>query len=105
MSYYSSSRLFKTDIPIIPILICYLAVMSIITLIMYGHDKSAAKHHKHRIPEKTLYLMNLLGGAAGGWIGMYLFRHKTKHKNCYAVQLISALLWCGITAFVIIRTV
>lgn len=32
-----------------------------------------------RIPEKMLFGVSLLGGSAGTWAGMYLFRHKTKH--------------------------
>lgn len=32
-----------------------------------------------RIPEKVLFGVSLLGGSAGTWAGMYLFRHKTKH--------------------------
>lgn len=42
-------------------------------------DKSRAKKHKWRIPEKTLFIFVLLGGGIGGTIGMYIFRHKTKH--------------------------
>ena len=42
-------------------------------------DKYRAVHHKYRIAEKKLFLVALIGGAIGGTIGMYLFRHKTKH--------------------------
>jgi uncharacterized membrane protein YsdA (DUF1294 family) len=44
-----------------------------------GIDKSKAKHHAWRIPEKELFLISLLGGSIGTWAGMYIFRHKTKH--------------------------
>ena len=46
---------------------------------MMGMDKHRAVHHKNRIAEKKLFLVALIGGAIGGTIGMYLFRHKTKH--------------------------
>ena len=42
-------------------------------------DKSRAIKGKWRIPEKSLFLVSLLGGSLGTWAGMYLFRHKTKH--------------------------
>lgn len=42
-------------------------------------DKSRAIKGKWRIPEKSLFLMSILGGSIGTWAGMYLFRHKTKH--------------------------
>ena len=42
-------------------------------------DKRKAIKHRYRIPEKTLFLVSLLGGSIGTLAGMYLFRHKTKH--------------------------
>ncbi len=57
----------------------YLVIMNIIGLVVMGLDKSKAKRHVWRIPEKTLFFVSLLGGSIGTWAGMYLFRHKTKH--------------------------
>ena len=57
----------------------YLFFMNVIGLTMMGIDKRKAVHHAWRIPEKTLFLISLLGGSVGTWCGMYLFRHKTKH--------------------------
>ena len=53
--------------------------MNIIGLCIMGIDKAKAKKHAWRIPEKTLFLVSLLGGSIETWAGMYLFRHKTKH--------------------------
>ncbi len=53
--------------------------MNIVGLAVMGMDKAKAKHHRWRIPEKTLFLVSILGGSIGTWAGMYLFRHKTKH--------------------------
>lgn len=61
------------------ILILYLVVMNLIGIAVMAIDKKRAKHHLWRIPEKTLFLVSLLGGSIGTWAGMYLFRHKTKH--------------------------
>ncbi len=61
------------------ILAGYLVIMNIIGLAVMGIDKSKAKRHVWRIPEKGLFLVSLLGGSIGTWAGMYLFRHKTKH--------------------------
>ena len=46
---------------------------------LMGWDKRRAKKEGRRVPEKTLFSWALLGGAAGGWLGMRVFRHKTKH--------------------------
>ena len=42
-------------------------------------DKQKAKKGKWRIPEKTLFLVALIGGSLGTTLGMNTFRHKTKH--------------------------
>lgn len=57
----------------------YLIIANIVGLSVMGIDKRMAIRHKWRIPEKTLFLVSILGGSIGTWAGMYLFRHKTKH--------------------------
>jgi len=59
-------------------LICML-VMSIVGFSAMGIDKSKARRNAWRIPEKTLLMIAFLGGGAGVWLGMEVFRHKTKH--------------------------
>ena len=58
----------------------YVAGMSVVLLGMMGADKRRARLGLRRISERRLLLWALFGGAAGGWIGMRLFRHKTKHR-------------------------
>lgn len=57
----------------------YTVVVSFILFILMYVDKSRAKKHDFRISEKTLWIFAIIGGACGGFIGMYVFRHKTKH--------------------------
>lgn len=59
--------------------VIYLAVMNVIGVAVMWSDKKRARLHRWRIPEKVLFGVSLLGGSAGTWAGMYLFRHKTKH--------------------------
>ena len=61
------------------IVIGYLLVANMVGFAIMGIDKSRAKRHAWRIPEKILFLASLLGGSIGTWAGMYAFRHKTKH--------------------------
>ena len=73
------------------ILIC-MAFMSLIGFIAMGIDKSKAKRNAWRIPEKTLLLIAFLGGWAGVWLGMEVFRHKTKHFQFkFGVPLIAII--------------
>lgn len=60
-------------------LLVWLAGVNVVTFILYGVDKSRAKKGRWRIPEKTLLLLPLLGGSAGGILGMAAFHHKTRH--------------------------
>ena len=60
-------------------LYAYLAAVNVLDLILMGADKAKAKSGARRIPEATLLLFAILGGSAGGILGMLLFRHKTRH--------------------------
>ena len=60
-------------------LLWYLAAVNVITFTVYGIDKRKARRGAWRIPEKTLFLLPLLGGSVGALLGMKVFRHKTKH--------------------------
>lgn len=57
----------------------YLAAVNILLCLLMGLDKLFAKLQRRRIPEKTLFLLAIIGGGLGGTLGMYSFRHKTKH--------------------------
>ena len=61
------------------IFLLYLAGINLLALILMGADKSRSRCGKWRISEKVLFLVAVLGGCPGAIVGMYLFRHKTKH--------------------------
>ena len=55
-------------------------------------DKLKAKRGAWRIPEATLMGIAAVGGSIGALIGMYCFRHKTRHlKFALGMPLILAL--------------
>ncbi|MFO6299501.1 DUF1294 domain-containing protein [Rahnella selenatireducens] len=57
-----------------------LLLINLLTLLIYGADKLAARKSWRRIPENTLLLFGLLGGWAGALAGQQLFRHKTQKQ-------------------------
>ena len=61
--------------------IAYLLIISLAAVIMTVLDKSRAKKHKWRVPEKTLFLTAALGGSVAMYLTMLTIRHKTKHKR------------------------
>jgi len=46
-----------------------------------GYDKRKAIKREWRVPEKSLWLLALIGGAPGAFLGMIVFRHKIKKKK------------------------
>ncbi|ELK47258.1 UNVERIFIED_CONTAM: DUF1294 domain-containing protein [Halobacillus marinus] len=54
--------------------------MSIWLFLLMGSDKKRAVKQAWRTRERTIWLLAVLGGALGGWAGMNVFRHKTKHR-------------------------
>lgn len=61
------------------LLAAYLVIINILSLLMFGYDKLKAKKNGWRIPESRFLVLGFLGGAVGIYIGMKIFRHKTKH--------------------------
>ena len=57
----------------------YLVIINLAAFLLMAMDKSRARKHQWRIPEKTLFLSAILGGSIGAIAGMYTFRHKTRH--------------------------
>lgn len=70
----------------------YLAVCSVVAFLFYGVDKRKAIKDKWRISEKCLLTLSFLGGAIGGYAGMRVFHHKTKHWYFHALHIIG-ILW------------
>ncbi len=58
---------------------CYLIIVNAAGFLFMGIDKRRAKKRAWRIPEATLFIIAVIGGALGTLLGMYLFRHKTRH--------------------------
>ena len=61
------------------IILLYLIIINAAAFLLMLVDKLKAKQGAWRIPERTLIGAAVLGGSIGAWMGMYLFRHKTKH--------------------------
>ena len=59
-------------------ILIYILIINVITFFIMWFDKHEAKIGDWRVPERTLFLLVLLGGGIGGIAGMYVFRHKTR---------------------------
>ena len=74
------------------IILLYLAIISLIAVIVTVFDKLRAKNGGWRVPEKTLLFLSFLGGSIAMLFTMNLIRHKTKKaKFTVGIPLIIVL--------------
>ena len=64
---------------VVLIIIAYVIMMNLVSFALMGIDKYKAKKKTWRIPEATLFLFAIFGGSLGSTLGMFVFRHKTRH--------------------------
>jgi uncharacterized membrane protein YsdA (DUF1294 family) len=86
-----------------PLYAVWLAALSAATFVVHGIDKLSAKLGSGRAPEALLDALALLGGFAGGWAGMFLFRHKTNYRKHAGIWLwlVLATLGHAVLAYVL----
>ncbi len=64
----------------LPLLAAWLVLANVWAFALMGFDKRRSrKKGARRVRERTLFLSALLGGGLGAFLGMWIFRHKTKH--------------------------
>jgi uncharacterized membrane protein YsdA (DUF1294 family) len=74
--------------PSLPVAITVaLVAVNVATFVAFGFDKWCARRGRRRISEARLLLLTFAGGILGGWIGMSLFRHKTR-KTSFRVRMV-----------------
>ena len=61
------------------LLMIYLVIINLIAFLTFGADKRRARRDRRRVRESTLFLLAAIGGSIGALLGMYVFRHKTRH--------------------------
>ncbi|MEE3453120.1 DUF1294 domain-containing protein [Dialister sp.] len=81
----------------------YILIINILAFCLYGIDKWKAVRGAWRLSEMTLLLAAFLGGAAGAFLGMRIFHHKTRHwkfKILVPLFLILEILGLGYLYFI-----
>ena len=80
-------------------LAAYLVGINLAAFAVFRIDKRRARRGEWRIPERTLFLLALLGGSLGAVCGMFAFHHKTRHWYFrYGLPAI-LLLHCALAAW------
>ena len=81
---FSQEIIWIADVVLVLVMsIAGFAAMGVDKSIAKGNEKREAKGKKprRRIRERTLFLLAALAGSPGVLLGMYVFRHKTKHRS------------------------
>jgi len=81
------ASLFLTDS-----LMMWLLMVNLLTLVIYGADKFAARKAWRRVPEFTLLVFGFVGGWPGAILGQQIFRHKTLKQPFKSYFIISVIL-------------
>ena len=81
------------------ILVIELIVINILAFILYGVDKRKAHDHKWRLSEFSLIFIAVIGGAPGAFIGMRVFRHKTRKPKFYITIPVFLVLHTALAVF------
>lgn len=76
----------------------YFLIVNFLGFAAMGIDKHKAKAGSYRIPEATLFILALIGGSIGSTVGMFFFRHKTRHW--YFVVFMPAILILQVIAVI-----
>jgi uncharacterized membrane protein YsdA (DUF1294 family) len=84
-------------------LLAWLLVINVVTAVVYAWDKTQARRGNRRIPERTLFLLNLAGGFGGAWLVFFGMRHKTLHRSFWFVQSAATVLWAVLVVVVLTR--
>ena len=77
----------------------YLLAINALAFLAFGVDKSRARRDQWRIPERTLLGFSAAGGFAGAFLGMRVFRHKTRKPKFYLGVPLTAVLWIAGAVF------
>lgn len=69
----------------------WLLLANVLTLVVYGVDKLAARKAWRRVPESTLLIFGFVGGWPGAIFGQQIFRHKTQKQPFKTWFIISVI--------------
>ncbi len=73
-----------------PVVMWFL-LANVLTLAIYGIDKTAARKTWRRVPESTLLVFGVVGGWPGAIVGQQLFRHKTQKQPFKTYFIVSVI--------------
>lgn len=77
-------------------MLIYYTILSMLTFLAWGIDKSRARMRQWRIPERRLLALAWLGGAFGALLGMLFFHHKTRKPHFWTSVVAGSVLHAAV---------
>ena len=77
-------------------LIYYLLFVNLISSIFFYSDKRKAIKKRQRIPEKTLHILEFIGGVFSVILLMYIIRHKNQKLKYYWITYLFLIIWTAL---------
>jgi uncharacterized membrane protein YsdA (DUF1294 family) len=75
------------------VLLGLIIALSFLAFVLMGIDKAAAQAHKHRVSEKSFWIVALAGGWLGLMVGGIVFHHKVAKKQFWIPVVFAVILW------------
>ena len=83
------------------IFIIYLVIINLVTAVLFIYDKIAAQKSTGRVPERTLHLLEMVGGVFSVVVLMHFIHHKNKKFKYFLFTYLILMGWIG--AFMVIK--
>lgn len=78
-------------------------VLSVVAFVLYGLDKSAARHGRWRTPEAVLHVVSLAGGWPGALVAQRVFHHKTRKRQFRVTFWVTVVANCIALAWILVE--
>ena len=77
----------------------YLIAINFTSGIIFATDKQAAINERQRVPERTLHILEILGGVFAVFLLMYSIHHKNRKFRYYWVTWVVMMGWIAVMIY------
>ena len=80
----------------------YIGIINLLSGLLFAFDKQAAINGRNRVPERTLHLLEALGGVVANLLLMYTLHHKNRKFSYWIWTWVVQIGWVVII-FILLR--
>lgn len=79
----------------------YIGIINLISGFIFAFDKQAAIKGRRRIPERTLHILEMLGGVFANLLLMYTLHHKNRKLSYWIWTWLVMIGWVVLIYFIL----